>query len=131
MSSGMEASELITLLNTIVQAFDTLTGKYQIDKIKTIGDAYFCVGGLHASKASDHPERLLKFSIDILNFLNEFNLKQVGVPINVRIGLHTGPCVAGVIGTKKFAYDLWGDTICLKNGINRCSRSNSSFKNNL
>ncbi|KAG2389022.1 hypothetical protein C9374_014422 [Naegleria lovaniensis] len=110
MSSAMSPNELIILLNDIVHNFDRLTEKYYIDKIKTIGDAYFCVAGAHASKASDHTERMVKFAIDIFDFLHTFN-KEKGKQINVRIGIHTGECVGGVIGHKKFAYDLWGDTI--------------------
>ncbi|KAG2373717.1 hypothetical protein C9374_011806 [Naegleria lovaniensis] len=112
MSSTMTPNDLIVMLGDIVLNFDKLTEKYYIDKIKTIGDAYFCVAGAHASKSSDHAERMLKFSIDVFAFLNTFN-KQNGweKKINVRIGLHTGDCVGGVIGFKKFAYDLWGDSI--------------------
>ncbi|EFC36483.1 predicted protein [Naegleria gruberi] len=110
MSSGMEADQLVMMLNTIVNEFDKLTEKYLIDKIKTIGDAYFAVSGTHSSKSSDHPERMLKFAISVYSFLRDFNIK-FGKEVNLRIGMHTGPCVGGVIGTKKFAYDLWGDTI--------------------
>ena len=101
----MTPNDLIVMLGDIVQNFDKLTEKYYIDKIKTIGDAYFCVAGAHASRSSDHAERMLKFSIDIFAFLNSFN-KQNEKKINIRIGLHTGECVGGVIGYKKFAYDL-------------------------
>ncbi|KAF0978027.1 hypothetical protein FDP41_002919 [Naegleria fowleri] len=73
MSSIMSPNELIVLLNDIVHNFDHLTEKYYIDKIKTIGDAYFCVAGAHASRASDHTERMVKFAIDIFGFLHNFN----------------------------------------------------------
>jgi len=91
---------------------DNLPNTHQI---KTIGDAYFCVSGLHA-KSSDHPERLIRFTIDVFGFLNGYN-KGKTKQIMIRAGIHNGPCVAGVIGTKKFAYDLWGDvsmewTVC-------------------
>ncbi|KAG2373464.1 hypothetical protein C9374_012071 [Naegleria lovaniensis] len=110
MSSKMEASELVLMLNEIVESMDLLTDKHGLDKIKTIGDAYFCVGGAYASKVSDHPERMLKFCIDIFTFLHKYN-KEKKKKVNVRIGIHTGAAVGGVIGTKKFAFDLWGDTI--------------------
>ncbi|EFC40736.1 predicted protein [Naegleria gruberi] len=90
-SSQMEASDLVTMLNQIVEGFDSLTDRHGLDKIKTIGDAFFAVGGLYASKSSDHPERALKFSIDVFGFLNQFN-KNEKRNINIRIGLHTGPC---------------------------------------
>jgi len=146
MSSKMAPSDLIVMLNQIVQAFDNLTDKYYIDKVKTIGDAYFCVAGAHASKSSDHAERMLKFSIDVFSFLNHFNKGQ-DKKVNLRIGIHTGDAVGGVIGTRKFAYDLWGVSYqfilirlwvykgyhqyCFKNGIHKYCRKNSNLQNNL
>ena len=150
MSSIMSPNELIVLLNDIVHNFDHLTEKYYIDKIKTIGDAYFCVAGAHASRASDHTERMVKFAIDIFGFLHNFN-KDKGKKINLRIGIHTGECVGGVIGHKKFAYDLVSvifhvvvvDSFkcysshelvgryhqhSFKNGKYWCSRKNSTFE---
>ncbi|KAG2393812.1 hypothetical protein C9374_003576 [Naegleria lovaniensis] len=112
-SSGLNPTELVMMLNTVVNGFDSLTDKYQLEKIKTIGDAYFCVGGI-GNTQSDHPERTLKFAIDIFHVLRAYNLenrKEFGHQINIRVGINTGGVVAGVIGTKKFAYDLWGDTI--------------------
>ncbi|EFC43400.1 hypothetical protein NAEGRDRAFT_68774 [Naegleria gruberi] len=109
-SSKLQPSELVQILNLIVQGFDKLTEVHLVDKIKTIGDAYFCVSGLHSSKSSDHPERMLRFAIEIMSFLKNINQSN-NTAINLRIGLHTGDAVGGVIGFKKFAYDLWGDTI--------------------
>ncbi|KAG2393520.1 hypothetical protein C9374_007051 [Naegleria lovaniensis] len=111
MSSSLNPSELVTMLNHIVNGFDALTDKYNLEKIKTIGDAYFCVGGLHLQSTSDHPERCLRFSIEALTVVHDYNRTNSDQQINIRIGLNTGGAVAGVIGTKKFAYDLWGDTI--------------------
>ncbi|KAG2378379.1 hypothetical protein C9374_008522 [Naegleria lovaniensis] len=111
MSSGMNPSELVLMLNVIVNGFDDLIDKYQLEKIKTIGDAYFCVGGLHNNSQSDHPERALRFAIDTLLVIRSYNLENMERQVNIRIGLNTGGVVAGVIGRKKFAYDLWGDTI--------------------
>ncbi|KAG2393526.1 hypothetical protein C9374_007057 [Naegleria lovaniensis] len=112
-SSNLQASDLVLMLNAIVNGFDALTEKYDLEKIKTIGDAYFCVGGLHNS-LSDHPERVLKFAIETFGVIHHYNSnKHIDIPdnINIRVGINTGPVVAGVIGSKKFAYDLWGDTI--------------------
>ncbi|EFC42187.1 membrane bound adenylate/guanylate cyclase with PAS domain [Naegleria gruberi] len=96
----------------IVNGFDDLTDKYNLEKIKTIGDSYFCVGGLHGVNAqSDHPERTLRFAIDTLSVIRSYNSENLDSQLNVRIGLNTGGVIAGVIGRKKFAYDLWGDTI--------------------
>nr|CAG4713841.1 unnamed protein product [Naegleria fowleri] len=111
MSSSLNPSELVMMLNTVVNGFDALTDKYNLEKIKTIGDAYFCVGGLHLQSTSDHPERCLRFSIEALTVVHDYNRGNSDQQINIRIGLNTGGAVAGVIGTKKFAYDLWGDTI--------------------
>ncbi|EFC47530.1 predicted protein [Naegleria gruberi] len=113
MSSTLNPTQLVGMLNNIVNGFDALTDKYSLEKIKTIGDAYFCVGGI-GNTQSDHPERMLRFSMDIFQILrtyNEQNRKEFGHQINIRVGVNTGSAVAGVIGTKKFAYDLWGDTI--------------------
>ena len=132
-SSNMQANELVLMLNAIVNEFDALTDKYHLEKVKTIGDAYFCVGGIHGNSQSDHPERMLRFSIDTLTvirnynkglFANCMNVNDIeSTPqINIRIGVNTGPVIAGVIGTKKFAYDFWGDT------INTASRMESNSK---
>ncbi|EFC50220.1 predicted protein [Naegleria gruberi] len=113
LSSNMNPSELVLMLNSIVNGFDDLTDKYSLEKIKTIGDAYFCVGGLHNNPQSDHPERCIKFSIETLTVIRTYNAENPSSQVNIRIGLNTGSVVAGVIGRKKFAYDLWGDTINL------------------
>ncbi|KAG2388840.1 hypothetical protein C9374_000279 [Naegleria lovaniensis] len=113
MSSQMNPTELVTMLNSIVNGYDVLTDRYQLEKIKTIGDAYFCVGGI-GNTQSDHPERTLKFAInifDVVRSCNDENRQKYGHQINIRVGINTGSAVAGVIGKKKFAYDLWGDTI--------------------
>ena len=102
-SSGMNPSELVMMLNTIVNGFDVLTDRYSLEKIKTIGDAYFCVGGI-SNLQSDHPERTLRFAIDTMSVIRDYNYQE-RTTMNIRIGLHTGPVVAGVIGLKKFAYD--------------------------
>ncbi|KAG2379476.1 hypothetical protein C9374_006593 [Naegleria lovaniensis] len=114
-SSKMQATDLVIMLNFIVNGFDSLTERYNVEKIKTIGDAYFCVAGLHGD-SSDHPERMLRMAMDTFHVVQQFNhgKSQIGPPldlINIRVGLNNGGVIAGVIGTKKFAYDLWGDTI--------------------
>ncbi|EFC41275.1 predicted protein [Naegleria gruberi] len=111
MSSGMNPSELVLMLSSIVNGFDDLTDVYSLEKIKTIGDAYFCVGGLHNNPQSDHPERTLRFAIDTFQVIRNYNIEHPQNQLNIRVGINTGSVVAGVIGKKKFAYDLWGDTI--------------------
>ncbi|EFC38083.1 predicted protein [Naegleria gruberi] len=127
LSSKMGPNDLVQMLNTIVIGFDDLMDVYHLEKIKTIGDAYFCAGGLHDLNAqSDHPERTLRFAIDTFGVIRNYNLKfrrnNLKEQINIRIGINTGPVVAGVIGRKKFAYDLWGDS------INTASRMESNSK---
>ncbi|KAG2385646.1 hypothetical protein C9374_003461 [Naegleria lovaniensis] len=117
LSSNMQPTELVQMLNTIVNGFDSLVEMYRLEKIKTIGDAYFAVGGLHGAASSDHPEQVLRFSMDTFKVIRDFNDGKYGMTLegdqllNIRVGINTGRAVAGVIGKIKFAYDLWGDTI--------------------
>ncbi|KAL9658602.1 hypothetical protein ABK040_006139 [Willaertia magna] len=108
MSSGMSAVDLVQMLNSIINGFDSNIIKYNLEKIKTIGDAYFCVGGLQ--KQSDHPEKVVRFAIDMFSVIRQYNIES-GKTVNVRIGVHTGGVTAGCIGTLKFAFDLWGETV--------------------
>jgi class 3 adenylate cyclase len=80
-----------------------------VEKIKTIGDAYMVVGGL-PTRRLDHAEAIAEMAIDMLDAISRFRT-QTGESLNMRIGINSGPVVAGVIGTNKFIYDLWGDTV--------------------
>ena len=87
-------------------------GKYGLEKIKTIGDSYMCAGGLPFA-SEDHPEKVIEAAMEIRDFI-EWADKNKDTDIahfEMRLGIHTGPVVAGVVGTKKFAYDIWGDTV--------------------
>jgi len=101
--------ELVYLLNEIFSAFDQLTEKHGLEKIKTIGDAYMVAGGL-PTPTPDHVEAIAEMALDMREFIEDFN-RGKDVALRLRIGINTGPVVAGVIGTKKFNYDLWGDTV--------------------
>jgi class 3 adenylate cyclase/CheY-like chemotaxis protein len=101
--------ELVNLLNQVFSKFDSLTEKYNLEKIKTIGDAYMVAGGLPVPRA-DHAEAIANMALDMQLVINNFET-NLGESFQIRIGIHTGPVVAGVIGTKKFIYDLWGDTV--------------------
>ncbi|MEG3863240.1 adenylate/guanylate cyclase domain-containing protein [Microcoleus sp. herbarium12] len=101
--------ELVDFLNKIFSKFDELTEKHNLEKIKTIGDAYMVVGGLPVAMA-DHAEAIANMALDMQEAIADFKM-DTGEPFQIRIGIHTGPVVAGVIGTKKFIYDLWGDTV--------------------
>ncbi|GET44550.1 adenylate/guanylate cyclase domain-containing protein [Microseira wollei] len=109
LSSQVSPEELVSLLNEIFSAFDRLTERYGLEKIKTIGDAYMVAGGI-PNPRPDHAEAVAEMALDMRLEIAEFN-KRHDSNCNIRIGINTGPVVAGVIGTKKFIYDLWGDTV--------------------
>ena len=109
LSSQISATELVKLLNYIFSAFDQLTEHYELEKIKTIGDAYMAAGGLPITRL-DHAEAIADMALDMQQVITELN-RQAGSRLDIRIGIHSGPVVAGVIGLKKFVYDLWGDTV--------------------
>lgn len=109
LSTQVSPQELVALLNHIFSAFDELAEKHGLEKIKTIGDAYMVVGGLpHPRK--DHAEAIVEMGLDMQQAIKQFNL-ETNSNCNIRIGINSGPVVAGVIGIKKFIYDLWGDTV--------------------
>ncbi|MEW6495174.1 MAG: transporter substrate-binding protein, partial [Cyanobacteriota bacterium] len=108
-SSQIPATQLVELLNKIFSKFDQLAQKHGLEKIKTIGDAYMVVGGLPESRA-DHAEAIAEMALAMQREITRF-VSIDGEPFRLRIGINTGPVVAGVIGTQKFAYDLWGDTV--------------------
>jgi class 3 adenylate cyclase len=103
------AVELVSWLNGIFSAFDTLTDTYGLEKIKTIGDSYMAVGGVPAPKA-DHAEAVAEMAIEMHVIAGSYP-SLTGEPWGMRIGISTGMVVAGVIGTRKFIYDLWGDAV--------------------
>jgi class 3 adenylate cyclase len=108
LSARSSPIEVVRMLNEIFSAFDGLAEKYGLEKIKTIGDAYMVVGGLPVHRA-DHAQAVADMALEMQAFMRTLQEKSPGLAI--RIGVHTGPVVAGVIGTKKFSYDLWGDTV--------------------
>lgn len=108
-SAGIPPQELVTLLNQIFSAFDRLADQHRLEKIKTIGDSYMVVGGLPLERA-DHTEAIAEMALDMQESIAQFSDQQPQT-FRIRIGINTGPVVAGVIGRKKFIYDLWGDTV--------------------
>ncbi len=109
MSARMSPERLVGLLNDIFSTFDGLAEQHGLEKIKTTGDAYMVVGGLPTVRA-DHAEAVANLALDMQTAVAGFHADD-GHAIALRIGIHTGPVVAGVIGARKFAYDLWGDTV--------------------
>ena len=112
-SKQLTPRELVSDLDHAFKNFDKIIEKYGLEKIKTIGDAYMCAGGL-PSEDKSHPINVIKAALEIQVFLDQWNSSKAkkNEPIfEARIGIHTGPLVAGVVGSKKFAYDIWGDTV--------------------
>jgi len=110
-SAHTPAGELVSLLNDLFSRFDTASQRRGIEKIKTIGDCYMAVCGLPTPQP-DHIHVMAEMAFDMLRVLGEFN-RDRGTNLQLRIGLNSGPVVAGVIGSIKFIYDLWGDTVNL------------------
>ena len=108
-SADKAPDEIVKILNQIFSAFDTLTEKYNLEKIKTIGDAYMVVSGLPIPRP-DHLEVLANMALDMQAIMKRFQSGGI-FDFKLRIGINTGPVVAGIIGFKKFSYDLWGDTV--------------------
>ena len=109
LSARMPPEDLVRVLNEVFSRFDELAERHGLEKIKTIGDAYMAASGRPAPRAA-HAIAAAEMALDMKNALDEVNREQ-GTTLEVRIGLNSGPVVAGVIGKKKFIYDLWGDTV--------------------
>lgn len=108
LSTQIPARQLVALLNDIFSIFDSMAEQLHLEKLKTIGDAYMAVAGLPEQR-DDHAEAGAEMALGIQSELVQFNSGR-GTNFQARVGLHTGPVVAGVIGRTKFSYDLWGDT---------------------
>lgn len=111
LSAHLPPEQVVYLLNEIFSAFDSLVERHGLEKIKTVGDAYIVAAGIPCPRP-DHAEAMAKLAIQMQTEIQHFN-KQYETAIQIRIGISTGPVVAGVIGRKKFAYDLWGEAIDL------------------
>ena len=111
LSSTMPPQELVTLLNGLFTRFDVAASELGIEKIKTVGDAYMAVCGL-PEPVVDHAERMLRMAIRMVHITREHAMEH-HVALKIRVGVNSGPVVAGVIGKSKYIYDLWGDTVNL------------------
>lgn len=109
LSSRLSATELVEILNEIFSEFDQLAEKHNLEKIKTIGDAYMVVAGLPKAR-SEHAIAIAEMALDMQATIAQYN-EETNNSLSIRIGINSGDVVAGVIGTKKFTYDLWGDTV--------------------
>ncbi|GAO41318.1 putative adenylate cyclase [Flavihumibacter petaseus NBRC 106054] len=113
MADVLSPQELVAELNECFMAFDEIIEKHHLEKIKTIGDSYMCAGGIPVPD-SNHATHIIEASFDIIRYLEQWNSRRIekGLqPWELRIGIHVGPVVAGVVGKKKYAYDIWGSTV--------------------
>lgn len=117
-SEKLPPEEIVTFLNSLFSMFDFLTEKYGLEKIKTIGDSYMVAAGIPEQK-ENHAELIADFALEVISNLDEYNMTN-NQDIKLRIGINTGSVVAGVIGFKKYIYDIWGDC------VNTASRMESS-----
>lgn len=121
-AATLTPKELVEEINECFSTFDRIVEKYNVEKIKTIGDAYMAAGGLPKSNDT-HAEDVVKAAFEIQLYMEKLKARRIlenKLFFEIRIGIHTGPVVAGIVGVKKFAYDIWGDT------VNTASRMESS-----
>jgi adenylate cyclase len=121
-SEKLSAEELVAEINECYSEFDRIITSYGLEKIKTIGDSYMCAGGLPVPSLT-HAEDIVKAGLEMQAFIEKNKAKRIALDqpfFELRLGIHTGPVVAGIVGIKKFAYDIWGDT------VNTASRMESS-----
>jgi len=110
MTEELSPVETVKILNDVFSIFDELADKHSVEKIKTIGDAYMAAAGLDAGAQIHYADAIARMALDMQAKIAEYR-DRTGERIELRIGIGTGPVVAGVIGKKKFIYDMWGDTV--------------------
>ena len=122
MSSTMDPCAVVSMLNVLFSMFDEVVEKYGLNKVKTIGDCYMVtsVPAIEVDDEVEHCRRMCHFGLDMIATLHEYNSNGPDRKLELRVGIHCGPVVAGVVGTKRFLYDLWGDA------VNLASRMESS-----
>jgi class 3 adenylate cyclase len=115
LSESMTVYDIVTTLNDLVTTFDDATERFGIEKIKTSGDNYMAVCGL-SSPRLDHMNRAIEFALEMRSLVRRFNYEK-GYHLDIRISIHSGDVIAGIVGRKKYIYDVWGDTVNLACGL--------------
>jgi class 3 adenylate cyclase len=110
MTEELSPVETVKILNDVFSVFDDLADRYRVEKIKTIGDAYMAAAGLESGAQIHYADAVAHLALDMQAKIEEYR-RRTGAKVEIRIGVGTGPVVAGVIGKKKFIYDMWGDTV--------------------
>jgi class 3 adenylate cyclase len=123
-AENLSPEKLVESIDYYFSKFDTIIEKYGLEKIKTVGDAYMCAGGMH-NLSNNHVHNMLLAALEILEFVSYSKLSnpENETRFDIRIGINTGPVVAGIVGTKKFSYDIWGDTVNIASRMESNSES--------
>ena len=125
-TKDMNSEKLVSSLDYCFKGFDDIISNYNLEKIKTIGDSYMCCAGLTGIDGENHALNTINAAKDMLYFVEQWNESQVSkgeAPWKIRIGIHTGPITAGVVGKKKFAYDIWGSAVNLASRLESASKA--------
>lgn len=122
LSAQLDPSELVRMINTLFHAFDRILELHNLEKIKTNGDNYIVVGGLPPN-VENHADRCIRFASQAILEIEEYN-RIHGMNLQMRIGLNTGPVVAGIVGKTRFSFDMWGDTVNLASRMESLSPPN-------
>ena len=109
LSARLSPATLIETLEQVFSAFDAVAARYGVEKIKTIGDAYMVAAGLPTAR-DDHADALVSMGLEMISALKSIR-DRLALPLEMRIGIHSGPVAAGIIGESRFLYDVWGDTV--------------------
>lgn len=123
-AENLSPEELVESVDFYFMKFDEIVEKYGLEKIKTVGDSYMCASGV-PFPVKDHAERLVSAALEMLTFVEEAKQEEKDhrTRFEIRLGINSGPLIAGVVGSKKFAYDIWGDTVNIASRMEACSET--------